>query len=144
MSTPVTYLRAAAEQALLGTELNALANDALALGSEAVLADAGYLLADLTLVLSYAVAPSANAAVSVWLLRETDGTSYEDGGASVTPARPPDVVFPLRAVTGSQRIVRQVMLPPGKFKPLAKNDGAGQALAASGNTLKLKAYTVQQ
>ena len=53
MTTPVTYSRGAAEQSLLTTELNALANDALALGSEITLADAGYLLADLTLVVTY-------------------------------------------------------------------------------------------
>lgn len=143
MSTPVTQLRGTTEQALLTTELNSLANDALALSGEITLTDAGYLLADVTLVVTYGVAPTANTAVAVWLLRETDGSNYEDGGSGVTPARAPDVVFPLRAVTTAQRITRQVVLPPGKFKALCKNDGTGQAMAASGNTLKLKASTYQ-
>ena len=53
MSTPVTQLRGSTEQSLLTTELNSLANDALALSGEITLTDAGYLLADLTLVVTY-------------------------------------------------------------------------------------------
>jgi hypothetical protein len=150
MSTTITQLRGSTEQTLLSTELNTLANNTLVLGSAITLTDAGYLLADITLVVGFGAAPTVNTSVSVWLLRETDGTNYEDGAAGATgvttlPARAPDVVFPLRAATGAhtQRVVRQIVLPPGTFKALLLNDGTGQAFAGSGNTLKLKASTFQ-
>jgi hypothetical protein len=74
-------------------------------------------------------------------LREVDGTNYEDGSSTVTPARNPDLVFPLRAVTTAQRIVVIGDLPPGSFVALLRNDGTGQAMAASGNTLKIRPVT---
>jgi hypothetical protein len=128
---------------LLTTELNSLANNALVAGS-AYTAGGGYLLAELELVVTYGTAPTANTGVSVWLLRSVDGTNTEDGSSSVTPARAPDVVFPLRAVTTAQRIVRRVVIPPGNWTPLAKNDGVGVAMAATGNTLKILPLTYQQ
>jgi hypothetical protein len=129
---------------LLTTELNSLANNGLAVGAEYT-AGGGYLLAELELVVSYGTAPTANTGVAVWLLRAIDATpNYEDGSTSITPARAPDAVFPLRAVTGAQRIIRRVAIPPGNWKALLKNDGAGQALAASGNTLKILPLTYQQ
>jgi hypothetical protein len=127
---------------LIDTGLNALANNALAAGS-AYTAGGGYLLAELELVVTYGTAPTASTGVSVWLLRSIDGTNTEDGSSSVTPARAPDVVFPLRAVTTAQRIVRRVVIPPGNWTPLLKNDGTGQAFAATGNTLKVLPLTYQ-
>lgn len=131
---------------LLTTELNSLANNALAIGSaySNVIgggAGDGYTLCDVELVVTYGSAPTANTAVSVWFLAAPDGTNYEDGGTSVTPARLPDVVLPVRAVTTAQRINRRVLLPWGLLKPLAKNDGTGVAMASSGNTLKIRPVT---
>lgn len=127
---------------LLTTELNSLANNGLAIGSaynntQGQTGD-GYTLCDLELVVTYGSAPTANTGVSFWFLTTQDGTNYEDGDGSTTPARLPDCVFPLRAVTTAQRIVRRVVLPWGLFKPLVKNDGTGQAMAASGNTVKIR------
>jgi hypothetical protein len=72
-------------------------------------------MGEVELVVTYGVAPTANTGVSVWFLRAIDGTNYEDGSSSVTPARLPDVVFPVRAVTTAQRVTRRVMIPPGTF-----------------------------
>lgn len=132
---------------LLTTSLNSLANNALAISSlydntQGQTGD-GYTICDLELVVTYGSAPTANTGVTLWILASADGTTYEDGDASTTPARLPETVFPLRAVTSAQRIIRRVALPPGKLKFLVKNDGTGQDIAASGNTLKIRPVTRQ-
>ena len=128
---------------VLDTDLNSLANNALALSSAITLStgEPGYQRCEAELVVTYGTAPTANTACVVWLLREIDGTNYEDGSTTVTPSRNPDLVFPLRAVTTAQRIVVIGDLPPGSFKVLLRNDGTTQTMAASGNTLKIRPVT---
>lgn len=128
---------------LMTTDLNSVANNGLAIGSaynnvQGGGGGDGYTLCDVELVVTYGSAPAAGTGVTAWFLAAPDGTNYEDGGASVTPARLPDVVFPVRAVTTAQRIVRRVLLPWGLMKPLVRNDGTGQTTAASGNTLAIR------
>ncbi len=132
---------------LLTTELNSLANNALNISAafdntQGQTGD-GYTLCDVELVVTYGTSPTANTACAVWFLSCMDGTNYEDGSASITPARMPDVVFSLRAVTTAQRQVKRVALPWGLIKVLLKNDGTGQAMASSGNTLKIRPVTVE-
>lgn len=144
MSTTEKYLLGT-QTSLLTTGLNSLANNALAISgafdNTVGQTGDGYTLCDLELVVTYGSAPTANTGVTVWLLGSQDGTNYEDGDASTTPARLPDAVFPLRAVTTAQRIIRRVSLPHGLMKALLLNDGTGQAMAASGNTLKIRPVT---
>jgi len=143
----VNKLLLSTQTSLLTTGLNSLANNSLALSAafDNTVGGAGdgYLLCDVELAVTYGVAPTANTGVSVWLVQTQDGTNYEDGDASITPAKLPDVVFALRAVTTAQRIIRRVLLPQGLMKALLKNDGTGQAMAASANTLKIRPVTVQ-
>lgn len=128
---------------LLSTELNSLANNTNAVHASSVtITSSTFVRAELELVVTYGTAPTANSSVLVWLLREVDGTNFEDGGASVTPTRVPDAIFTLRAVTTAQRIIVPIDLPPGTtVRPLVRNDATGQAMAASGNTLKLRPVT---
>jgi hypothetical protein len=133
------------QTSLLTTGLNSLASNSLAVSAafdntQAAAGD-GYTLCDVELVVTYGSAPAANTSVTLWFLATQDGTNYEDGDASTTPARLPDCVFPLRAVTTAQRIIRRVSLPWGVFKALARNDGTGQAMASSANTLKIRPVT---
>lgn len=133
------------QTSLATTALNSLANNALVactvFNNTVGSTGDGYVLCDVELVVTYGSAPTAGTGVSLWWLLAPDGTNYEDGSSSITPARMPDVVFPLRAVTTAQRIVRRVWLPWGLITPLLKNDGTGQAFAASGNTLKVRPVT---
>jgi hypothetical protein len=100
----------------------------------------GYPYARLTLNWQFGTAPAANKAVSVWVLTsEDDGTSYEDGGSSVTPARAPDVVFPVPVDSSAHQQARECRLPVGFVKFLAKND-ADQTIN-SGWTLKALPFT---
>lgn len=128
---------------LLSTELNSLANNSLAVGSAYDNSANLNIMAEVELVVTYGSAPTANTGCSIWFLRDIDGTNYEDGGSSLTPSRPPDLVIPLETATTAQRITRRCAIPPGTFKPLLKNDGTGQAMAASANTLKILPLTFQ-
>ena len=129
---------------VLTTELNSMANNALVLSAATSLSETGYLECDVEIVATFGVAPTAGTGFSIWFLRIIDGTNYEDGGTSVTPPRAPDLVIPVRAVTTVQRVIVCAYTPPGDFKILIKNDGTGQAIASSGNTLKLipRTYTI--
>jgi hypothetical protein len=133
---------------VLSTGLNSLANNSLAISAlfdntQGAGGGDGYTLNDLELVVTYPSAPAANTGFSVWYLGAQDGTDYEDGGTSTTPARSPDCVIPVAAVTSAQRILRRVLLPWGKLKILGKNDGTGQAMGSSGNTLIIRPATPQ-
>jgi hypothetical protein len=51
------------------------------------------------------------------------------------------VVLPVTTGQTGTRVVRRVVCPWGNWKPVAKNDGTGQSLAASGNTIKIRPVT---
>lgn len=146
MAAVVEKLLLGSQTSLLTTGLNSLANNSLAVSSafDNTIGQTGdgYVLCDLELVVTFGTNPTAGTGIAVWFLQTQDGTNYEDGDASTTPARAPDAVIPVRASTSAQRIiVKHVDMPPGLFKALLKNDGTGQAFAASGNTLKIRPYT---
>lgn len=136
---------------LMTTELNALANNALAttVGGTGVYSNSlGYTKGRIQLTCAFGTNPSANTGFSVWFLVAIDGTNYEDGSASVTPGRAPDVIIGnVRAVTTTQILTQDCIIPANfggvGFNTLILNNGTGQALGASGNTLKLQAYTYQ-
>lgn len=95
----------------------------------------GYTLCDVELYLDgFGSAVTSNTGFTMWFLMSSDGTNYEDGGAGVLPARLPDVVFPLRAVSTAQRVVRRVLLPWGKFTPMIRNEGTGQTVNNNTNS----------
>jgi len=129
---------------VLTTELNSLANNTNAVKATAVsVTSSDYVMAEVELYVTFSAAPTSNTGISIWFLREVDNTNYEDGTSSVTPTRPPDVVFGVRAVTTAQRIVKTCLLPPGSFKPLLRNEGTGQAFVSTGNFVKVKPFTLQ-
>lgn len=83
-------------------------------------------------------ARSAGGFVAVYINFAADGSTYDDTankafGELLT-------VFPLDAATTARRLTRvNIPIPPVDFKLLVLND-TGQALAASGNTLKYITY----
>ena len=83
--------------------------------------------ADFYLKVRGASAFTAGTSVDLYLLPTINGTVYEDGGDSVTPARIPDARFFVRAVSTQQElVVRYVLLPPFVSHVLLVNN-AGQA-----------------
>lgn len=136
-------------QTVMTSELNSLANNASVVSSVAgasgviTLTSTGYLQALCELLVTFGTNPTANSTINVWFLTASDGTNFEDGSSSVIPQRNPDVFFPMRAVTTAQRIAKLCKLPVGTFKVLVQNNGTGQAMASSGNTVKILPITNQ-
>jgi hypothetical protein len=104
----------------------------------------GFPFGRLTWNYTFGVAPTANTGLSVWFLQAPDGTdgTYEDGGASVMPARGPDLTIGVGSSpdTSAHQVSKDALLPAGYFKVLVKNDGTGQTMS-SGWTLKLLPFT---
>jgi hypothetical protein len=145
MAAVVEKLLLGSQTTLATTALNSQANNALVactvFDNTIGQTGDGYTLCDVELFVTFGTNPTANTGFALWFLGTQDGTNYEDGDSSTTPARLPDAVFPVRAVTTAQRIIRRMRLPWGKVTPLLKNDGTGQSTAASGNTLKVRPVT---
>lgn len=125
---------------LLTTELNSLANNAATAPSSALSNSTEQdLYVDLEFVGTYGSAPTAGTTVDAYFVRSVDGTNYEDA-SSTGPILPQNGYvgsFVLRAVTTGQRVViPQVPCPSRDFKVMLLNNATGQAMAASGNTLK--------
>ena len=131
-SSPTTYLT---------TELNSLANGSNVLGAAIDNSSNKDLYADVEIYLaSVDLSAQVNPAIYIWLVSRTNGTDFEDGGASTNPARAPDKIIPLRAVNGAQRVfARGLLLTPDQGKLLIGNR-AGAALAAASNTIKYMVY----
>ena len=125
----------------IDTGLNSLADDGLAISSAIDNSSNKKLFVDIEVYLaSVDLSSESNPAIYIWLIARTDGTNFEDGGTSVTPARAPDAIIPLREVNATQRVfARMLMATPDQFKILVQNK-TGQALAASGNTVKYNLY----
>lgn len=125
-------------------------NNSLILGSAVTVTNTGFMIGDCEIFInSFSGAVTAGTAITVWLLHQVDASNYEDGGASVIPARLPDMTFPLRAVSTAQRVIRSdVRIPAGLFKPLVYNSGTGVSMQGSTGgvpwTLKCILQTPQQ
>jgi len=127
----------------LSSELNSLANDANKVGSAIDFSAANRkMYVDVEIYLATVdLSAQTNPAIYVWLLARTDGNNFEDGSDSVTPARAPDKIVPLREVNDAQRVfARFLMTTPDQGKLLIKNK-TGVALASSGNTVKYRLYS---
>ena len=139
MSTEKNTIQGSAITAIPGTTLNALANNAVALGSainwtQGQTAD-GYLMGRVQLTFKFQSGPSTNTGFSIWFIKSTDGGgTTEDSTAA--PPRAPDLTFLGHAYGGSgdtnaHVVSADVLIPVGSIKFLLKNDGTGQALSAS-------------
>lgn len=139
---PVTekWLRGTTLDTVLNTG-SSLTNNSLALSSAYTPTDANYRFATVVFSGTWGTAPTAGTGLACWWIRN-DGTTDEDGSGSVTPARPPDFVIPVRAVNSAQLVYKDVPIPPGTFKLLVKNDATGQTLN-SGWTIKVLTFTPQ-
>lgn len=127
MPTTLKYLDGTAEAALAGTNLANNTNELE--GSALTPTSAGYEHCRAWMTCSFATAPDEGGTLKVWFL-ETNGTNYEDGGASVTPTRAPDLVFALRPVTGTQVLKQVGRMPVGSFKRLVRNDSTSQTCSS--------------
>lgn len=142
-------LEAASIATVLSTELNSLANNAAALGTEYDNSSNLYLWATFELNVTFGSAPTAGNTVDLYIIPAPDGTNFDDNTTGASGAAPSTSYvggFPLRAVTSAQKVplgvVRRIDLPPTKFKVFVVN-GSGQAFPASGSTVKMIPYRYQ-
>lgn len=128
---------------VLSTELNSLASGGIATsGSHYDNTTNGYLYCDIEVNLA-ALSPASPANVTIYFLGAIDGTNFP------APTQPDAtqqnvlsvVTIPLgtTASTAQRVVARHIPLIPVKFD-IALVSGAGVALGASGNTVKLLAY----
>lgn len=136
------------------TELNALANSStttLAISSVGGMSGifgqsqtAGAVYADAEYAAGGTASPLAGGFIELWLLRSLDGTNFEDGTAAIPPARPADLIIPVRDGTAitPRAGASGLVLPPFSWKALVRNQ-TGVALPATGNKISLTAYSLQ-
>ena len=146
MATTLKQLKYGTLTSLETTSLNSLAANASLLGSAASIsgdATDADLLADFEFACTFAVAPTVDSMVFLFLVRSVDGTNYEDASASIRAAGESGVGgFQVQSITTAQRmVIRDVSLPPGLWKPMIVN--TNQALTASGHTLKIRPHNLQ-
>jgi len=117
-----TYTTAIAGSGTAPTLKN-LANNGQKIGNEIDNTTTRYLYADWDLLCRFQTAPVVGGYVALYLIPTVDGTNYGDGDDSVAPAVTMWVGnFPVRAVNTAIRVsLRQIVMPPGKFKPLVVN-----------------------
>lgn len=144
MATTLKWTAPESIATALTTELDGLAAAALAASSEVANETGLYPYIDLELYLaSVNYSAATGLAVYVWFLVQPDATNYEDGSASVIPARSPDAIFQLRLVNGAQRVViNNIPVPPLDFTILLQNN-VSAAFAANSNTLKYRRHYLQ-
>ena len=99
--------------------------------------------ADFELSATFGVAPTAGQTVDCYLipLASAGGTTYTDGSASIQQSSLYIGSWTLRAITTLQLLTfrYQGPMPPRKFI-LSILSNSGQAMAASGNTIKMYPY----
>ncbi len=104
--------------------LKNIANGAGAITATAVDNTAGDQIADLELLIDLATAATAGGYVALWFIRALDGSNYESGSATIFPARPPDVIIPVRTTTDDSQVVTVpgVVWPQGLFHIVFQNN----------------------
>jgi len=126
------------EGTVLTTELNALADDGVsALGTEYDNSTGLDTFGLLELGVDFVSAPTANAVVSIYMLKALDGTNYEN--APILATRNADLVasIGMEATTSARIYMSHTFeMPPCKVKFVLINE-SGQAFPATGSTVEL-------
>jgi hypothetical protein len=135
--------RASQPLTVMSTDLNSLANSAAVLS--AVLSNDQATELDLyctfELNVTFAVAPTENSQVELYIVWAIDGTNYETNSSEGRPKNGYVGGFIVDNVTTAQRItVPNVLVPPMDFKIMVINK-TGQAFPASGSTVKAFFFT---
>lgn len=132
---------------VLTTQLNSLANLTWSALSSAIdNSTNGYMFADIEVVLASLTPTGNDASIEIYLVPSADGTNYPNYTESGTSEEIENAIYfvgavPLSLDTEAQRqVLRQVELPPGKFKIGVRNQ-ANVSLGASGNTVSLSYWT---
>ena len=104
-------------------ELKNIATTAGAITATRIENTAGDQYADLELLIDLATAATAGGYIELWFIKAVNGTNYESGSATVFPARPADVIIPVRATTDDSQVVAvgPIRWPQGLFMVVFRN-----------------------
>lgn len=144
MATTFKWVAPESIATALSTELNSLGNGSFSAASSAIDNETDlFQYINLELVLA-SLSPTAGAYVDVWLEPALDATpNYVDHGKALQTAHLLGTLPLDTTASTAQRIIRwNIPIPPLKFK-LSVRNGAGVALASSGNTLKYRRHNEQ-
>lgn len=106
-----------------------------------------YLMADWEFVCTSVAFSGTDSIIELYIVPTQDGTNYPNWTGNVTTDEQENQqyyvgVFKTSGATEAQRVVlRDVRVPPGKYKVGVRNRG-NVALAASGSTLTFRPHTV--
>lgn len=141
MATTQKWTAPEAISSPLTTQLNSLANGAQSAASAAIDNETDlYRWAEVEVVLA-SLTPTGSPAVHILLIQSLDGTNFEDLSTSALHTQVASVSFST-AVAAKRMVSRPFAIPPTQFK-LALQNQAGPALAASGNTVKIRRFNEQ-
>lgn len=130
-------------QTYLSTELNSLADGANKIGASITNSSALALFMDVEIALA-SFTPGTGGFVQVFKITSLDDTNFADGSDSVDPpSGTPVYAHSLVPGASAKRcVIERIPLSPGEQKLLFENR-AGAALAASGNTVKYRVYSLK-
>lgn len=139
----------AADTAVAGASMNALANGNFALGAAIDNTSLLYTDADLLIVLSSAVTTAGTGAptIQVWLLPAVDGSNYPaPPGASANTAPSNLLAGTIMAVPGTSTsvlVLRGIIVPPALFKIQIQNNLGVAFPATNTSVCSLYRYRLQ-
>ena len=138
---------------VLTTEMNTLGSNAYTAASAAIdnrigQTLGGRLICRVIVHAVYGTVPTQGGSITGWFLKNMDPTTplYETTpNGTIILNRLPDFVIPTMSGTGATTsdVSVDVRCPAERFKVVIQNAGTGQAMNASGNTLKILPITLQ-
>lgn len=139
--------QARAVATVLTTELNALNNATMSVASAAIANQTNLdLYADFVLHLA-ALSPAAGAFITVYALEALDDATFPAPSDAALRLQIQQILFSIQlgqdVTTAQDIVVRNVLLPPHAFK-LKLDNQSGVSLAATGNTLSISQYNVNE
>lgn len=135
---------AAKAEIFAAAELKNIVTTAGTLSDSAIDNTVGHQFADIELLIDLATPATAGGYVELWFIKAIDGSNYESGADAVFPARPADVVIPVRSTTDDSQVVTvgPVLWPQGVFKVLFRNSTGQTTTNADSLTLvRYRAYS---
>lgn len=128
----------------VSTEANALANGSACIGSEQDNTNNGWQAAHIEVYFATGANATAGNLMKLYLCSALDGTNYDDLStpANINAAQFLGAVV-CRAATSHRLKLFDVPLPVGQKWKLVLVNGSGQALSATGNTVRYLPYKFQ-